>query len=1044
MSEDMIRELAKSFMVGDADKVVDIITFTKAPWGLNFKPRPAQAVILKCFYSLPLDDIEKTVVVPDMLNSKILYRFTEKEFVEFLYDEGRLNTKDFSGKNFRELIVVSGRRGGKCRYEKDLISTTEGSMTFGELLERNKKCEKVGILTYEPKTLRLEVTYDYSIWDNGVRDCLQLMTKRGVKEISSSGHRYLVWRDIWSAPRFIKLEELVVGDSIAVPKQTIFGRGCVGIDRAKILGYLQGDGGTTHSVIFTSASENQVLEFKSIISKEFPECIVKKKGKDAWRLGWEVTKKSGRKKQNGSMKNPMTEWLRTIDCFGKKAIDKEVPSCILGGSREEVAAFLSRLFACDGWAVIDKKKDKTHRLPKLEIGYGSSSDKLIQGVRHLLLKFGIQSTVRSKMATCDGKKFKTFTLSICGVESLIAFAEEIGIFTKESAVLRIKAIAQEKGKTKGYFYSVPMGVWKYIEDVQKQKKLSDRQVCGKDENARLRRCYAPCREKVAQYGLNIGDGFLYGLGTSDVYWDKVQSVRSVGEKRTIDLCVNNTHTIGGDIISHNSTISACISDYEMYKLIKRSDPSRYYGFPPETQICVMNVAPTDEQAGILYDMTLSFAMNCPYLRDRTVNQTQSYFNLQTDADRKSSVKKKRASVVGITGGCASNSLRGRNNIVVLMDEFAFFIDNGGRFSGAEVYKALTPSTATFKGDGKVVCISSPYAKYGAFWDRYNQSFEEEDTTLMFRMYSAMMNPEVDPTLLRVEYRRDRTKFMCEYGGEFSDSITSWLDDEERTKVRVASNRTPIRGQPHVPYFMGIDLGLKNDGTAIAIVHRDEKTKKIILDYADVQYSGSSDVWDFTKSIYKDCNKYASQVLIPIDKIVEDIIELCKWYPIKSGWFDQWNGYSLYEQLTNKGCKQFHMEQVTEQMNNRVYQVVKMLMMDGLVELYNHPVLVPEIYSLEAERRAKNKTIVRAPNMRGAHDDVTDAFVRAVYEAYDHHKDKPQKVTSLVGKAGTVLSGKDAAGVSLRTFRMMRTKMHGGNPRYATKKQILKKAIGSRR
>ena len=56
MADPIIQEIAKSFMVGDANKLVDIITFVEAPWGFNFHPKPTQAVILKCFYGLPLDN----------------------------------------------------------------------------------------------------------------------------------------------------------------------------------------------------------------------------------------------------------------------------------------------------------------------------------------------------------------------------------------------------------------------------------------------------------------------------------------------------------------------------------------------------------------------------------------------------------------------------------------------------------------------------------------------------------------------------------------------------------------------------------------------------------------------------------------------------------------------------------------------------------------------------------------------------------------------------------------------------------------------------
>jgi phage terminase large subunit-like protein len=519
-----------------------------------------------------------------------------------------------------------------------------------------------------------------------------------------------------------------------------------------------------------------------------------------------------------------------------------------------------------------------------------------------------------------------------------------------------------------------------------------------------------------------------------------------------------------------STITSCVSNYEMYKLIKRGDPSRFYGFPPETQICVTNVAPTDEQASVLFNMTLSFSSNCPFLRDRTVNQTLSYFNLQTDADAKHLGKRKRASVLGITGGCASNSLRGRNNIVVIMDEMAFFIDNGGRFSGEEVYKALTPSTATFKGDGKVICISSPYAKYGAFYDRFNQSFQEQDTTLMFKMYSAMVNPQVDPVVLKADRRRNRVSFMCEYGGEFSEKITAWIDDENefrkcivnnpkfiqdlapeiaqdgdfwfqpatRTKYKRAGaqwtpfqDELPTRGVTGVNYYMGIDLGLKNDGTALAIVHKDARTKKIYFDYGVVWFSASSDVWEIENGIYRKCTKFADKDILQVSDIAHEIKELCKWFPIKAGWFDQYNGYSLMENLQKLGLKQFRMEQVTDTLNNDVYQVVKSLYLDKLLEIYDHPILIPELLSLEAEKQSKNKTKVRAPAKTGAHDDLSDAFARAIWEAYQHTCDKSEHITSLV-KGGSMIDAAEARETSIEFFKMQKMKNHGVGPRVILK------------
>ncbi|GAG98060.1 unnamed protein product, partial [marine sediment metagenome] len=276
----------------------------------------------------------------------------------------------------------------------------------------------------------------------------------------------------------------------------------------------------------------------------------------------------------------------------------------------------------------------------------------------------------------------------------------------------------------------------------------------------------------------------------------------------------------------------------------------------------------------------------------------------------------KASIISLAGGCSSNALRGRNAIVVIMDEMAFFLDNSGRFSGSEVYKALTPSVASFKEDGKVICISSPYAKYGSFYERWQQSFHEQEITLAFKMYSSMANPDnVGTAFLKAARRRDKTGFMCEYGAEFSDSVVAWVEDESEFKRCIKNIPQKTRGETGIKYFMGIDLGFKNDGAAVAIVHRDPKTGKIILDFADVWFSGASDVWDFEDSIYQGCNKYAGQDLLKMADIVGEIKELVRWFPLQSGTFDQSSGYALAELLKAKGLKQIQMENFTDRKNH---------------------------------------------------------------------------------------------------------------------------------
>jgi hypothetical protein len=73
----------------------------------------------------------------------------------------------------------------------------------------------------------------------------------------------------------------------------------------------------------------------------------------------------------------------------------------------------------------------------------------------------------------------------------------------------------------------------------------------------------------------------------------------------------------------------------------------------------------------------------------------------------------------------------------------------------------------------------------------------------------------------------------------------------------------------------------------------------------------------------------------------------------------------------------------------MYQAVKLLMFDRRLVLYDYPIpteaeggkhspFIAELLTLHATQRSKNIVIVEAPTAVGAHDDVSDAFVRAAW------------------------------------------------------------------
>ena len=91
---------------------MDIISFVQS--SIDHTLLPVQQFLLKVLYGLSLDNSEKTIVLKDDTNTDVVGSFTEREFFDFLVEEGRINQKEYrEGKEFSEMVLCAGRRASK-------------------------------------------------------------------------------------------------------------------------------------------------------------------------------------------------------------------------------------------------------------------------------------------------------------------------------------------------------------------------------------------------------------------------------------------------------------------------------------------------------------------------------------------------------------------------------------------------------------------------------------------------------------------------------------------------------------------------------------------------------------------------------------------------------------------------------------------------------------------------------------------------------------------------------------------------------------------
>jgi hypothetical protein len=97
---------------GSHTRIFNILQYAESAWGLGMNLFPVQRFIVKLYYHLPLDDTNKTITITDMFKTKVLYNFTEVEYLRYLYNEGRCNIAEPDNMR-RQLILSVGRRAGK-------------------------------------------------------------------------------------------------------------------------------------------------------------------------------------------------------------------------------------------------------------------------------------------------------------------------------------------------------------------------------------------------------------------------------------------------------------------------------------------------------------------------------------------------------------------------------------------------------------------------------------------------------------------------------------------------------------------------------------------------------------------------------------------------------------------------------------------------------------------------------------------------------------------------------------------------------------------
>jgi len=430
-----------------------------------------------------------------------------------------------------DLIIVAGRPSmGKCARANTLIDDpdTGARITVEDCILR--RVPHVLGFTRDGRV----APQDIGDWvDSGIKPCFKVTTRTG-RSVEVTGHHPFLTVHGWQP-----LHDIVVGDRIAVPRAVpCFGTDqSLSLDIIRLLGYFIAEGAiSVGTPSITNADSEIVDDYVASLRNNFAQMRIRRRG-----IAYFASGEQGRKN------NPVREWLRSLELWGKKAEHKRFPDCVWRWDKPRLAEFVKAIMSCDGTIY------SMGGYPRIE--FAVASEGLAQDMHHAFARFGI-------IAKLWKKKDRCWRVEITEPASVDLYQQTIGWIGDKSR--RFAANGKYRRSNQGL---LPKEIWRDIRAAAEMRGLTLSAVATRaGERGAGQRGFNPhtsrgiTQGRLANYADVLRERGLAQLASSQIYWDEITSIQPTGEHQVYDLCVPETHNfIAQDILVHNTSLALNIS-----------------------------------------------------------------------------------------------------------------------------------------------------------------------------------------------------------------------------------------------------------------------------------------------------------------------------------------------------------------------------------------------------------------------------------------------------------------------------------------------------
>ena len=457
-----------------------------------------------------------------------------------------------NGLHAGQLVVVAARPGiGKClAAETVVVEAGSGErVRIDEFVRRGRDGVDLRIHTLDA-SYRLRTVRPSDFVPNGRRDVFALTTRTGRRIRATANHPFLTLRG------WVPLEELSPADRIAVPR-AVEAASSVELPDALVAltAYLIGDGSLTSATPRLTAYNPAIIvdatrwarafgvQARPMVSRVCTDQLcadfIEGHAHDT-ALSFATAAGSA---------NPLTDALNAWGLMGANSHTKFVPDDIFRTSERQIALFLSRLFATDGWASVQSADEQP------QIGYASVSERLARDVQHLLLRLGIMGRLRVRTVAYRGDRRPVWHVEIHDSDQIRAFAARVGIFGKEGDLVDVVGACGDRVANPNVDL-IPAEVWELVREAKGARSWADiNREAGRPATHNWHVRQAISRHRLLELAKVLESDALVEIATSDVLWDEVASIEPDGSAEVYDLTIDGTHNfVANDIVVHNSTL----------------------------------------------------------------------------------------------------------------------------------------------------------------------------------------------------------------------------------------------------------------------------------------------------------------------------------------------------------------------------------------------------------------------------------------------------------------------------------------------------------